>query len=105
MDTRKRCKECGKCESMICIISLGETRLVCHECIFKKIVKIWPERSKREDWDDTSCDCYKADNNILSLFDLRDHFPEKEAIFHVITELSSEMRCSEHCGNTVREVQ
>lgn len=108
MDTRKRCKECGQCESMICIASPGNSRLICHECIFKKNVEIWPDRSKREDWDDSPCDCYKAKKNIFFLYDLIDYFPgpkNEEVGFHVITDLSSEMRCSEHCGNTVREVQ
>jgi len=63
-----------------------------HECYLQFIQ---PERSKREDLDCKECERIKENvySQICTHCDIDQYLDE------------SKMRCSEHCGNTVREVQ
>lgn len=65
----------------------------CNKCISSE----QPERSKRED-----SETYKVRNGLY-----KQSCMEKGAVWHGLEELvkSEEMRCSEHGGNVVREVQ
>jgi hypothetical protein len=54
-----------------------------------------PERSKREDLADSLIGSQK---NVWGFVEIDQKFTEKD--FE-----NAKMRCSEHCGNTVREVQ
>jgi hypothetical protein len=65
--------------------------LMCEKCDSTYTIPYQPERSKRED----SC---KHEWGSEELYDSSDSFYKCNKCGH-------EMRCSEHCGNTVREVQ
>jgi hypothetical protein len=84
----------GDYHEIIYYISALPDKAYCKRCdVFYDIYRDRPERSKRED---SNCfmDCQRAmcdgwDNCICG-----DHI-----------NCNIEMRCSEHCGNTVREAQ
>jgi hypothetical protein len=63
-----------------------------------------PERSKREDLENTICDRCKL---ALELIEEKGLFCKKSPSIYetCFSNIFSKMRCSEHCGNTVKEAQ
>jgi len=93
---QKQCRKCGLDTINILEIFAYDRYYICKECeihFFENVEKFFqPERSKREDLEFCS-DC----ENIK--VDMEHYLPTKYHEYLVY----SKMRCSEHCGNTVRD--
>ena len=83
---------CESCE-IVCRIAVDMISSGVHS-----IGKHQPERSKREDLENVECkECERTKDDILRSVCC------SNCLYHYLD--FSKMRCSEHCGNTVREVQ
>jgi len=98
-----------KCDNMECFIDENTNHLIpfCCKCDKELILNSnQPERSKRED----SCDCNKLFDQLKEYIDWIETTASQGECGPYIWDADKilqklEMRCSEHCGNTVREAQ
>jgi hypothetical protein len=96
------CLKCGKKDENIKVMkdvgSLCDLHFIELRAIIKQFIFVQPDRSKREDLHHKDCipiisnNCWHVGNEC----ELKEKCDRK---------VGARMRCSEHCGNTVREVQ
>jgi hypothetical protein len=94
---------CGTCERVTILDGDHSDAILvlCIPCNKKEKESIQPERSKREDLHHKDCIPF-IKHNCWHSYDQRKDCEHKEDCDLVV---GARMRCSEHCGNTVREVQ
>lgn len=96
---KEQCKDC-KIDLEICdsFDPWSDEYWFCPNCDATYFFPHQPERSKRED-------TLKTKDSIVAMASMRKAMPQFNYVINDNGSIEKVMRCSEHCGNTVREVQ